>query len=308
MKYKEWMDVWLRNYVKMSTKRRTYEHYEDTARLHILPLIGEYEMDELSPLLLQKYVNFLLESDNKMTHKGLSPSTVNVIITIIKESLRSAALLGYKKNIDLDNLRRPQCIGKKIECFTLAEQKAIEEAVMREKNDKYFGIILCLYTGLRIGELLALTWADIDFEKGILSINKTCHDGYINGKRYRLIDTPKTKSSNRSIPIPYKLIPMMKRIYKNSITDHIIYNRGKIVFVRSYQNMFSRLLNRLNIPHKGFHALRHTFATRAIECGMDVKCLSEILGHKNPSLTLSLYTHSMFEYKSEMMNRLGDLL
>lgn len=78
--------------------------------------------------------------------------------------------------------------------------------------------------------------------------------------------------------------------------------------VRSYQNTFKLLLKRLKIPHKGFHAIRHTFATRALECGMDVKTLAEILGHKNPTITLKRYAHSMMEHKKEMMNRLGELL
>ena len=95
---------------------------------------------------------------------------------------------------------------------------------------------------------------------------------------------------------------------KQSKSDYVIENKGTAVFMRSYQRTFELLLKRLNIPHKGFHALRHTFATRALECGMDVKTLSEILGHKNATITLNRYAHSLWEHKSEMMNKLGKLL
>ena len=164
------------------------------------------------------------------------------------------------------------------------------------KKDKYRGIILCLYTGLRIGELLALTWNDIDFEKSILSITKTCHDGNENGEHIRIIDTPKTENSMRQIPLSKTLVKMLKEIKKKSKCEFVIADGEKPVFIRSYQRMFELFLKELKLPHKGFHSLRHTFATRALECGMDVKSLSEILGHKNAMITLNRYAHSLWEH------------
>ena len=191
-----------------------------------------------------------------------------------------------------------------MECFTLAEQKQIEQAILNGKKDKLYGIILCLYSGLRIGELIALQWSDIDFTKGILTVSKSCHDS----KDGLIIDEPKTATSRRVIPLPKQLLPILKGIKKKSDSPFVVSSRGKPVSVRSYQRSFELLLKRLNIPHKGFHSLRHTFATRAIECGMDVKTLSEILGHKNPTVTLNRYAHSLMEHKADMMNRLGKLL
>lgn len=168
--------------------------------------------------------------------------------------------------------------------------------------------VLCLYLGLRIGELLALTWNDIDFNKSTLSVTKTCHDGYIDGKRCVIADTPKTENSRRDIPLSKPILSLLREIKKQSKSEYVISDNGSAVFVRSYQRTFELLLKRLKIPHKGFHALRHTFATRALECGMDVKTLSEILGHKNATITLNRYAHSLWEHKSEMMNKLGKLL
>ena len=180
--------------------------------------------------------------------------------------------------------------------------------MLNSSKDKLFGIVLCLYTGLRIGELLALTWDDIDFGKGLLFVSKTCHDGNDGINHIRIIDSPKTVHSRRVIPLPKQILSLLKDIKKRSKCEYIIADGNKPVFVRSYQRTFEFLLKKLNIPHKGFHSLRHTFATRAMECGMDVKTLSELLGHKNATITLNRYAHSLLEHKVDMMNRLGKLL
>ena len=104
------------------------------------------------------------------------------------------------------------------------------------------------------------------------------------------------------------MLAMLKSIKKRSKSEYVVANGPNPVCVRSYQRSFTLLLRKLKIPHKGFHALRHTFATRALECGMDVKTLSEILGHKNATVTLNRYVHSLMEHKQEMMNKVGKLL
>ena len=213
-------------------------------------------------------------------------------------------MLGLTKEYTADKLKRPKLKEKPVECFTLAEQKQIEQAILNGKKDKLYGIILCLYSGLRIGELIALQWTDIDFTKGILTVSKSCHDS----KNGLIIDEPKTATSRRMIPLPKQLLPILKSIKKKSDSPSVVSANGSTISVRSYQRSFELLLKKLKIPHKGFHSLRHTFATRALECGMDVKTLSEILGHKNPTVTLNRYAHSFMEHKANMMNRLGKLL
>ena len=246
----------------------------------------------------------LLSSGNEKTGKGLSANTVNAIISVLQNSLRTAHLLGYAKDYTANMIKRPKLKERKIECFTLAEQKKIESAVFDSKKTKMFGIVLCLYTGLRIGELIALQWKDIDLQKGLLTVFRSCHDtrGGI------VFDEPKTATSRRVIPLPKQLLPKLKSIKKSSNSDFVVSVDGNAVSVRSYQRSFELLLKRQNIVHRGFHSLRHTFATRALECGMDVKTLSEILGHKNPTVTLNRYAHSLLEHKTAMMNRLGKLL
>ena len=304
MKYIDWLIQWLENYIRLSVKVRTYERYRLIIENHIKDKLGSIELGALTPLVLQPFITELLQRGNKMTGKGLSANIVNAVISVIQSSLKTAHILGLTKEYTADKIKRPKLKEKPVECFSLAEQKQIEHAIRSGKKDKLYGIILCLYSGLRIGELMALQWSDIDFVKGVLTVSKSCHDG----KDGLIIDEPKTATSRRMIPLPKQLLPMMKALKRRSVSPFVVSASGNPVSVRSYQRSFELLLKKLKIPHKGFHSLRHTFATRAIECGMDVKTLSEILGHKNPTVTLNRYAHSLMEHKADMMNRLGKLL
>ena len=309
MLYKTWLADWLTNYVMPSAKDKTYTRYADIVNHHLIPKLGDYEMEELTPIIVQKYITELMQNGNLRNGKGLSANSVNSIITVIQGSMATAHLLGLVSVYEMDKLKRPKANEKSIECFTPAEQKMLEKAVMDDRRVKMKGIIICLYTGLRIGELLALEWKDIDLNKAELTVNKTCHDGKNREGIYcRITDTPKTSHSARLIPIPKQLLPMLREMKKHSSSDQVITGKNGPLAVRSYQRSFELLQNRLGIPRRGFHALRHTFATRAIECGMDIKSLSEILGHKNPTITLNRYVHSLMEHKKSMMDKLGRLL
>lgn len=307
MKVKEWLLIWLENYVQPTAKERTRLRYSEVVKHHLIPHIGELEMAEVTPLVLQQMVTGLTANGNLRTGGALSANTVNVIITVIQSALRVAYQLGYIPEYTADRVRRPRAAEKGIECFTLKEQKKIEAAVLADRRPKMFGVVLCLYTGLRIGELLALTWSDVDFSKGELTVSKSCHDSRKDGRYCRLTEAPKTPTSRRIVPIPRQLLPLLREQKKKSSSAFVV-GEDKVKTVRSYQYSFTLLLRRLDIPHRGFHALRHTFATRALECGMDVKTLSEILGHKNPAVTLNRYVHSLMPHKHEMMNRLGKML
>ncbi len=297
MKYKEWLETWLKLYVKPMVKIRTYEKYGQIVRNHIVPKLGEQNLDELGSELLQQYVVSLCES--------LSPNSVNGTITVLQKSLRMAVMLGAVDKCFVDTICRPKAEEKQVQCFSSVEQRKIEEYLINHKKKKLYGIIICLYTGLRIGELLALEWTDIDFSKGLLSINKSCHYGKDkNGIYGRIVEKPKTSQSVRIIPIPKGLLPYIKELKKEG-SKYVISRNDKPISTRSYQNSFSILLNKLKIEHKGYHSIRHTFATRALESGMDIKTLSELMGHKNPTVTLKRYAHSMLEHKAEMMNKLS---
>ena len=309
MKYRDWIKQWLDIYVKPSVKEKTYINYSTIARVHLIPEIGDYELEELTLPVLQSFIVELGEKGNKLRGSGLEPSTVGVIISVLQRSLKFAFEIGISTVEHTSHLKRPKIMQKNVECFTVSEQKKIESHLLSIPPDKKLGILICLYTGLRIGELLALKWSDVDTGYNLISVNATCRDACVNGTQIRVLSTPKTVTSRRVIPIPKQLKPYLKALKRISKGEYVISgNKEREVSVRSYQKMFSNLLKCLNIKHRGFHSLRHTFATRALECGMDVRTLAEIMGHKNPQITLNRYAHSMIEHKIAMMNRVGKFL
>lgn len=196
---------------------------------------------------------------------------------------------------------------KQISFFNKNEQEKLITFCINNKNKNYIGIVICLLTGIRLGELLALTWNDIDFENKILKINKTVFTTKIENHYKQIIDTPKTKKSVREIPLSNNLIEVLKNIKNESKSKYIITTKKLgIVSNRSYQRTFKFILKKNNIPYKNFHALRHTFATNAVNIGMDVKSIADILGHSNVMITVNRYAHSFLDYKIQMMNKLDN--
>lgn len=299
MKLKELLELWLERYMKHTIKIRTYNRYKSICELHLIKDLGEYELDELKPNVLQ---DFLL----KKIDDHYSTNTIKGIVSVLKQALRLAITLEFVDKEYCSNLKMPSSEEKEISVFTKKEQQVIESFCLNHKKRNYIGIVICLYTGIRLGELLALTWDDIDFNSNLLTINKTSYSAKVDGKTQIIVDKPKTKKSNRVIPLPNQLVKLLKIIKKESNSKYVITTRNSgMVGNRSYQRTFKFILKKVNVPYRNFHSLRHTFATNAIELGMDVKTLAEILGHTNAMITLNRYSHSLLNYKIEMMNKLG---
>ena len=308
MKLKEWLNTWLNKYQKITIKLRTYLKYTDIINKHINPILGEYELEALTCDVLQRFVLYKLTYGNLITNDKLSDNSVIAIISLLKQSLKKAVFLGVAIIEYTSQIKMPNIKEKEVSAFNMFEQQKLESYCLNSKPN-YIGIIICLYTGIRLGELLALTWEDIDFDKKILRINKTVYTITRNGRNEAYIDKPKTKQSNRMIPLPKQLISVLKRNKRKSTSSYIITTKnGGIVQNRSYQKSFKCILKKCNITYKSFHSLRHTFATRVLELGMDIKTLSEILGHKNSMITLNRYSHSLLEHKFDFMNKIGKLL
>lgn len=299
MKLKELLELWLERYMKHTIKIRTYNRYKSICDLHLIKDFGEYELEELKPNVLQ---DFLL----KKIDDHYSTNTIKGIVSVLKQALRLAITLEFVDKEYCSNLKMPSSEEKEISVFTKKEQQVIESFCLNHKKRNYIGIVICLYTGIRLGELLALTWDDIDFNSNLLTINKTSYSAKLDGKTQIIVDKPKTKKSNRVIPLPNQLVKLLKIIKKESNSKYVITTRNSgMVGNRSYQRTFKFILKKVNVPYRNFHSLRHTFATNAIELGMDVKTLAEILGHTNAMITLNRYSHSLLNYKIEMMNKLG---
>jgi integrase len=195
----------------------------------------------------------------------------------------------------------------------MREQRLVEYTALRSEDMATYGIILCFYTGIRLGELCALKWSDIDFEAGIMSVSRTVSrvkNLNRNGnKTMLLVGSPKSNKSVRKIPLPdfmLKHAAEFKTYYTNE-NDYVISGTDTPIDPRTYQKLYRRIIANAGIKYRKFHAIRHTFATRALELGVDIKTLSEILGHANISITLGIYAHSLMEQKKIAMDKLNNM-
>ncbi len=282
MKLSEWFDIWLDS--ETDIKKTTKSVYEGHIRNHILPELGNKQLKKITTEDLQKFVSGL----------DLSPSTVKLVFSILKSALKSAEEKGYVSDT-WSNVKLPKKKKSEIAILTISEQKKLEN-VLSKNND--IGILICLYTGLRIGEICALKWEDINLEKSLIHVRTT--QARINGKIEFI--SPKSKSSERTVPIPDFLRNELSDKAKNS--EFLISKHGSYVDVRTYRRRFKKLLKKAGLSDIKFHALRHTFATRALEVGMEYKTLSEILGHSSVAFTMDVYVHSLEEHKKSQMNKL----
>ncbi len=286
-------------YVNVNCKFRTFVLYETLYRKHLMSLFDDKKLNNINE---SDWQNFF-----KQKSKTLSNNTLKVLYCLIKNMYRYANI-QFDFRIKLSSSKQNT---KQIDALTKQEQMLIEKYILTRKDCYKYGIIIALYTGIRIGELLALKWEDVDLSRKTIEITKTVYSISRNKETKIYTETPKTENSNRVISIPKCLIAIFKELkaYQNGKSEFVVStNKCKQLKVRVYQKSFETLLKKLKLKHHGFHSLRHTFATRAIECGEDVKTLSEILGHSNISITLQSYVHSSLEQKSHLMNKVGKML
>ena len=258
-----------------------------------------YELEE------NKVQEFALQKINN----GLSKKSIKDILIVLKMILKFGVKHGYLDYKEWE-IRFPTEDEKQhLEVLSKKKKKRIMSFIQEHFTFKNLGIYICLSTGLRIGEVCALTWDDINIELGIISIKRTIERIYIidGEKRHTelIINTPKTKNSIREIPITKELIRILKPLKKIVNGNYyILTNEEKPTEPRTYRNYYKKLMKDLNIPELKFHGLRHSFATRCIESNCDYKTVSVILGHSNISTTLDLYVHPNMEQKKKCIDRM----
>jgi len=198
----------------------------------------------------------------------------------------------------------PKTEKKQTDVLNSAERKRLENYLLHNLSNTNTAVLLCLFTGLRIGELCGLKWGDIDFDNGTLTVSRTVQRINKHGKSEVVIGSPKSKSSVRVVPIPEFVLAILKR---KRIDNNVflITGTGKPTEPRTMQNRFKSILKVCNIRNVNFHLLRHTYATVCIENGFDPKTLSELLGHSDASITLDRYVHSSMQLKKDYVNRLS---
>lgn len=278
---------------KQYVKRSTYAAYSLLISNHLLPSFSG--INDVTESFVQDFVFAKLEA-------GLSKKSVKDILIVLKMILKYAVKQGYMKHREIDVKFPTDREKQEIEVLSRTNQKQLMEYVQSHFTFMNLGIYICLCAGLRIGEVCALSWDDLDIDSGVINISKTIQRIYvIDGKEKHtelIIDTPKSKNSIREIPIAkdlLKLIKPFKKVVNGSF--YILTNSVQPTEPRTYRNYYNRLMETLDIPRLKFHGLRHSFATRCIEAGCDYKTVSVLLGHSNISTTLDLYVHPNMEQK-----------
>lgn len=286
--------------LKDQIKQKTYLHYQN---------LCEGYMTKYFNIDLDLVTHDDLRSGFREITERYSVSLTKALYSLVTRSLSFAYEKGYSKNRIAFKLRIKSKPQKQVECLTKQEQRVLEAYITEKKKPYYYGFLISLYTGLRLGELLALKWRDINFKHKILRVNATTSKCIENHKQIDIEDLPKTNSSIREIPLTDAMIKLLKALKAPSIYVLCNRNNEKIDY-RGYQMSFTRLLKRLKIRHYGFHSLRHTFATRLLENGVDIKTISELMGHSTPTVTLNRYVHTNLENKRKAMQKItkkGDL-
>ena len=292
----DWIS-WYISSKRLKLKISTIKIYERYSVGYIIPFFGETSLKKLNRDILQAFVNSM---------SGLAPSTIRSVFSFIKAALKAANKLGYIPPVWTD-IELPKPKKNEVEVFTKDEQRLIEAALDVKGSPNDIGILLCLYTGLRIGEVCGLKWEDIDFISKRLIINRTVQRITIEGKSILYELSPKSESSHRKIPLPSFLIRMLKDIKSVSSSPYVLSTCSHMMDPRTYQYRYKVILENAGVKYLNFHTLRHTFSVRALESGFDLKTLSEILGHADAGITLKTYAHSLDEHKRISMERLGDL-
>lgn len=296
--------------IKIHTKESTQNKYYNLMSHHILPKYGNQTLDRITYESLEDHCSVLLLSGGK-NGTGLSPKTVSDVLSILRSILKHAVRKGYVVPCDGSAVSVKQT-RKPMRIFSRFEQDKILQFILKEPDPCHIGILICMFTGLRVGEICALRWDDLSFTEQTLYVHQTMqriqNRSSMGPKTKVVITSPKSSCSIRTIPIPDTLMRVLVSYQKNPHGFVLTNEEDRFVEPRTMQNKFKKLLKSCHVPEANFHTLRHTFATRCIEYGFDVKSLSEILGHATVHITMNRYVHPTLDLKKENMQKLAPLL
>ncbi len=286
--------MWLQS-KKPYIKQSTYFHYLSVVEKHINTNFKDKRITALTDSTIQNFSANLMQT--------LKPKTVRDILTILEQILKYATEQALCDKLSA-KIKLPKDTVNTMKILSPIDQQRLATFLKLGLDLQKLGVLICLFTGMRLGEICGLRWEDIDFANGIIKVRRTIQRiGNENGGTRLLIDTPKSQKSIRDIPAPDFLMGYLQEYRCSNLSAYILTGTTQFTQPRTYQNRFKAFLRDSGLPDDfHFHTLRHTFASRAIELGFDPKTLSEILGHANVNITLNRYVHSSMDLKRRNMD------
>ncbi len=295
-------------HMKPLVKESTYRKYSNLWQSYIRPQLGHMQIPDISQSILEEYCTALLTSGGSKG-EGLSAKTVSDTMSLIRCVLQFCISKKIVVSCDTRMITVKQCT-KKMRVLTVKEQQILCNHIYSDLSPQNVGVLFCLFTGIRVGEICALKWEDISFSENTVHIHQTMQRIQIDeteNKTKIIITTPKSTCSIRTIPLPDELISVLKTVRGSASGYFLTGSDKRWIEPRTMQYHFKSLLKRCKIEDANYHALRHTFATRCVELGFDVKSLSEILGHASVNITMNRYVHPFMNLKRKNMERLSGL-
>jgi integrase len=308
LKLNDWLKTWLKNYKAISLKPATYDLYETLIDTLIYSGLGQLKLKDIKPVHIQAFYNKLYDNG-----KGYATSTIQKVNNILNPAFKTAIKNELINKNPVDSIEMPKHREKQVRALTIEEQNAFLEYA---KISWYFSaFVVALDTGLRCGELLALNWDDIDLKNGEITVYKNLiavkdRDSEDEKLILKIQQSPKTAKSIRTVPLTQRALNVLRELkIKQQSLSEIVFctNKGTHVFPKNLRRTFQNILSKAKIEKLGLHVLRHTYATRLFEAGANPKTVSELLGHKNVSITLNIYTHVLPHQKKETVKLLDKL-
>ena len=295
--FKDAVVLWQKT-CKLQHKGATEAKYDYLINRHILPSLSEVPLKAITALTINEFTQSKLSTGRIDKGGHLSPAYVRSMVIIINSVMQFAANEGLCPTLK-SPVYKPSAEKSTPEVLSVEEQLLLEDFLLCGTNETKLGILLSLRCGLRIGEICALKWENIDLKNKIIRIDSTVArvKSENKDKTFLTIDRPKTKASVREIPITNKLFPVLSEMQNRRKSEYVISETENFVIPRTYEYRYHKILSECGVGKRNYHTLRHTFATRCVQAGVDVKTLSEILGHGDVSITLNTYVHPSMEMK-----------
>ena len=276
---------------KRKLKESTASRYRYVVRQYIQPQLGAAPLYTLTEERVAAFYQ-------RLQGQGLSPKSARDVGVLLRAILRTATKRGcFCTGV---NAELPVCKKRQVEIFTEPEILRLAQHIVNKPDLTGLGVLLALNSGLRLGELCALRWSDIDLHAGFLRVEREVQRLYEQGRTRLIVQLPKSESSLRRIPLPADILSLLAAHKpKNAGSVCLLTGTAAPLEPRTMQNRYRTLLKRAGVPYRNFHALRHTYATRCIEQNVDVKSVSEMLGHSDVRITLQTYVHVSLRHKRQ---------